>query len=223
MQYRFDIKICGLTTQDAVEAAIDAGATMIGFVFASVSPRYVTPEKAADLAELARGKAQIVGLFADQGAEEISAIRDSVGLDIVQIHGRESRAERFELVRAFPDCMLAKGIWQESDLPGEDDPAPGSWIFDALPPDGYKRQGGHGMPFDWSALKAYRGETPFILAGGLTPANVADAIRACDMFPAFSGVDVSSGVERSRGVKDPKRIAAFVEAALAARAALRTS
>ncbi|MEM9234585.1 MAG: phosphoribosylanthranilate isomerase [Pseudomonadota bacterium] len=220
MQSRFDIKICGLTTEETVDAALKAGATMLGFVFVEGSPRHITPEAAAPLAKTVAGRAHTVGLFADSSEAEIRSVLAVTPLDHIQIHGREDAAMRAALTNAFPSVMLAKGISSADDLPDENDPDPYFWLFDAQAPSGADAQGGHGACFDWTILGQYGGNTPFLLAGGLTPHNVGDAIRACRGISGFAGVDVSSGVESSRGIKDPVRIDAFVRNALAARAAL---
>lgn len=222
MKDRFDIKICGLSTPQTVETAIAAGATMVGFVFAEGSPRQVHPDTASALVQQVEGRARTVGLFADMPAEEIRRIRDEVGLDLVQIHGREDPAARQALIAAFPDALMARGIGSPEDLPAPNDPQPATWLFDARPPKGEARQGGHGVRFDWEILKSYFGPTPYLLAGGLTPDNVAEAITRLGPSDAFAGVDVSSGVESAPGIKDEGRITAFVANALAARAAAST-
>lgn len=215
----FDIKICGLSTPEAVDAAIYAGATMVGFVFVEGSPRHLTPETAAPLAELAKGQVKTVGLFADTSIDDIHAIRRDVHLDHIQIHGREDAATRAALTAAFPDVLMAKPIAVPADLPSADEPAPYRWLFDARAPRKAGPQGGHGVPFDWGLLDQYQGAVPFLLAGGLGPDNVADAIERLAKHPQFAGVDVSTGVETAPGQKDPARIEAFVSAARAARAA----
>lgn len=218
MRDHFDIKICGLSTEESVAAAINAGATMIGLIFVQHSPRFITADHARMLTGLTKGEIRTVGLFADEDIHHIKDIIHHVSLDHAQIHGQETHNERMQLIAALPNGIFAKGIQSKDDLPTDDTGRPYRWLFDARAPQTKGPQGGHGQVFDWSVLKSYNGATPFLLAGGLTPGNVAEAVRYCADIPGFSGVDVSSGVESSPGVKDPARIAAFVEAVHAARA-----
>lgn len=216
---RFDVKICGLTTRDAVEAAIGSGASLIGFVFVAASPRALSATMAADLTRQLGERCRSVGLFAGHKDADVAEIARIAGLDLIQFHGTEDEDERARLVTRFPASILARGVRTADDLPRQDAPRPVYHLFDAKPPRGAAAQGGHGKPFDWSVLKDYHGQTPFLLAGGLTPDNVGDAVRACAALPTFAGVDVSSGVESSPGSKDPRKIAAFVAAARSARRA----
>lgn len=192
---------------------------MIGFVFVMASPRFVTPEEAVPLVAQARQGAQTVGLFAGLSPDQITKIVETVGLDMVQLHGNES-AEIVAQVRTKTGkmVMVARGISTSRDLPTEAAHPADLFLFDAKPPKGEEAQGGHGTAFDWGVLNSYRGTTPWLLAGGLTEDNVAEAIHACSPLPGFVGIDVSSGVERQKGIKDPARIAAFVKAARTAMA-----
>lgn len=217
MRSRFDIKICGLSTPETLDSALNAGATMVGFVFVPGSPRHITPHAAAPLIEQAEGKALTVGLVANMAADDIMAAQKASGCERIQIHGQESDATRASLLQAFPEAMMARGIATEEDLPGPDTVPPKLWLFDARPPKGEALAGGHGRRFDWTILSQYRGATPFLLAGGLTSENVGEAVTSLKTHPRFAGVDVSSGVESAPGIKDPARIAAFVSAAQAAR------
>ena len=208
-------KICGLSTPEAVDAALTHGAAYLGFVFFPNSPRAVSPADAARLAEPARGRARIVALLVDPGADELAAVVETLVPDMVQLHGRES-PERVAAVRATHRLPVIKalGVRQGADL----DAAPAyeavadHLMLDARPPEGASRPGGHGASFDWTLLAGRRFSAPWFLAGGLTPDNVAQAVRAT----GAPLVDVSSGVERAPGVKDAALIAAFVQAARSA-------
>lgn len=212
------IKICGLSTEETLAAACDAGVERVGFVFFPRSPRHVAPARAAALAALARGTARtvaVVALTVDADDPTLDAIVGSVGPDMLQLHGRET-PERVAAVRARFGLPIVKalGVAAADDLAAV--PAYAAVadeiLFDARPPKGSALPGGNGRAFDWRLLGALDLSVPFMLSGGLGPANVAEAIRAT-RAPA---VDVSSGVESAPGVKDPGLIAAFVAAARAA-------
>ncbi|MEM6649498.1 MAG: phosphoribosylanthranilate isomerase [Pseudomonadota bacterium] len=213
------IKICGLKTAPTVDAAVEAGADMLGFNFVKASPRYVPPKEAKPLVERAFGKAKSVGLFADTPVDEIKAVQDILALDYIQLHGSEPLSA-IEAVREATGAkvILAKGVSAKPDLPLAGHPD--FFLFDAKPPKGEKAFGGHGQVFDWSILDAYAHDVPWLLAGGLTADNVADAITACKDIKGFSGVDVSSGVEKAKGEKDLRQIVDFVAAARAAMGAI---
>ena len=208
-------KICGLNTPDAVEASLAGGAAYLGFVFFPGSPRAVTPEAAAALAAPARGRARIVALLVDPTADALAAVAETLAPDMIQLHGRET-PERVAAVRATHGLPVIKalGVRQGADL----DAAPAyegvadHLMLDARPPEGAGRPGGHGAAFDWSLLAKWRPSAPWFLAGGLTPDTVAEAVRVT----GAPMVDVSSGVERSPGVKDAALIAAFLQAARSA-------
>ena len=208
------VKICGLNDAAGLDAALAGGADMVGFVFFPPSPRAVSPAQAATLAAgmPAEGAPLRVGLFVDAGDEELAATLEAVPLDILQLHGEET-PERCAAVRARfgRPVMKALGIATEADLALLDAYAPVAerFLLDAKPPPGATLPGGNAAVFDWSLLTRRSIPRPWLLAGGLTPGNVAEAIRAT----GAPGVDVSSGVERARGVKDPARIAAFLAAA----------
>ena len=207
-------KICGLNDAAGLDAAVAGGAGMIGFVFFPPSPRAVTPEVAAALsarAPEARGPLR-VGLFVDAADEAIAAVLDAVPLDILQLHGEETPARCADLRARFGrPVMKALGIASDADLGLLEDYAPvvDRFLLDAKPPPGATIPGGNALVFDWSLLAGRAIPRPWLLAGGLTPGNVAAAVRAT----GAPGVDVSSGVESARGVKDPARIAAFLRAA----------
>ncbi|MEM8987748.1 MAG: phosphoribosylanthranilate isomerase [Pseudomonadota bacterium] len=213
----FDIKICGLRTATTVEAAADAGATMIGLVFFPKSPRHVSRAEARTAAGARAGLIR-VALTVNADDQEIADILGAVPVDWLQLHG----AEPPERVRQVKDkfglpVMKALGVATPEDVAAAQDFAGGAdrILFDAKPPQDATRPGGLGAVFDWGVLAAVDGRVPWMLSGGLTPDNVAEAVTAVKDLPGFSGVDVSSGVERAPGEKDAERIAAFVTAAKA--------
>ena len=211
------VKICGLNDERGFDAALDAGADYIGLNFFPPSPRAVTPARAAALAArrpatLPRliGLPRLVGLFVDPTEAEIAATLALVPLDILQLYVAPDRAAALGARFARP-VWRATGVSAAADLPttcaGAD-----ALLVEAKPPPGATRPGGNAVSFDWSILAGWTAPCPWVLAGGLTPANVAAAIRATGA-PA---VDVSSGVECRPGVKDPALIRAFIAAAHAA-------
>ncbi|MBI0534703.1 phosphoribosylanthranilate isomerase [Roseomonas sp. KE2513] len=216
------VKICGLSDRAGLDAAVAGGAEMIGLVFFPASPRAVTAEQAAALlAEApAKGGPLRVGLFVDASDERIGAVLESVPLDLLQLHGEETPARCAALRARFGrPVMKALGIASDADVALLDAYAPvvDRFLLDAKPAPGAALPGGNAAAFDWSLLAGRQVPRPWLLAGGLTPENVAEAVRAT----GAPGVDVSSGVEASRGVKDPARIAAFIRAAHGAEAAGR--
>jgi phosphoribosylanthranilate isomerase len=209
-----EVKICGLKTAETVEAAIAAGASFVGFVFYLRSPRNVTLEQARQLAELARGRAKIVALIVDAEDTLIEDIARDVRPDLFQAHGKESARRIAEISRRTGIAVIkAVKIGSAEDLGAGDayDDAASIIMYDAKLPEGFVNAlpGGNGVAFDWSLLTRSRRHKPFILSGGLTPDNVADAIRLTNA-PI---VDVSSGVESAPGVKDIGLIRKFIEAA----------
>ena len=216
----FPIKICGLSTPETLEAALAAGAEMIGLNFHPKSPRYVAPERAAELAAQAHGRTEIVALVVDYSPQQAAELARVVKPDWVQLHGKET-PEQVAAIRTATGLpvMKALGVATAADL-GEVARYYGvadAILLDAKPPRDAAYPGGHGRPFDWGLLAGLDPAFRFMLSGGLDPANVADAIRIAR--PA--GVDVSSGVESAPGVKDVGRIADFVKAARAAFAELK--
>jgi phosphoribosylanthranilate isomerase len=208
----FPIKICGLSTPETLEAALAAGADMIGLVFHPRSPRFVMPDQASRLAGQARGKAEIVALTVDLEPARAIELAQLVRPDWLQLHGSETP----EAVRAIKaatglPALKALGIAGAADLDRIAAYADSAdmILLDAKPPKDAAYPGGHGRPFDWTLLAGLDPAFRFMLSGGLDPANVAEAIR----IARPSGVDVSSGVESAPGVKDVDRIAEFVRAA----------
>jgi phosphoribosylanthranilate isomerase len=201
------VKICGIITQGAFDTAVEAGADWVGFNFFPPSPRFVTPETAAALSARHPGGPLRVGLFVDPTPSAIAAVLDAVKLDVLQLYGRIDNLPALRARFGLP-IWRPVGIDCAEDLPTGDRGAD-ALLLEAKPPPEATRPGGNAVRFDWSLLKEWQAPAPWILAGGLTPDNVAGAIRAT----GATAVDVSSGVERSRGVKDPALIRAFVERA----------
>lgn len=205
------VKICGITTADAIDAAVSAGAAYGGLVFHPRSPRFVAPEQARMLATRMRGKLKIVALIADMDDARIEDLVKTVRPDFLQLHGNETAKRTAEIRARFGlPVIKALPVAEPSDLDEISDyeKVADMLMFDARPPKGAERAGGHGAAFDWKLLSGRTFTRPWFLAGGLTPDNVARAI-------ALSGaqmVDVSSGVESAPGVKDAARIAAFISA-----------
>jgi phosphoribosylanthranilate isomerase len=214
-----EVKICGLSSEEAVEAALEAGADFVGFVFFPPSPRNIAIERAAALAGRARGKAGIVALTVDADDALLGAISAGLRPDLVQLHGHET-PERTAAARALAGCdaMKVLSVATRDDLAasGRYDAA-ARFLIDAKPPKGATRPGGNATTFDWSILDGFAPRRPWLLAGGLSPDNVADALKRTHA----PGVDVSSGVESAPGKKDPALIHAFVRAVKAHDASLR--
>ncbi len=204
------VKICGITTPDAMTAAIESGADFVGLVFHPASPRYLAIEVAAYLAGYVPESVKKVGLFVDPSEDQLALTLSSVRLDMIQLHGQESpdRVAEIRLKFGLP-VMKALSIGEKSDLTQIDLYASASdWLL--LDAKGTKEMpGGNGLAFDWALLDGFESPRPWMLAGGLTPETVAQAISR--LTP--TSVDVSSGVESSRGVKDVAKIRAFIEAA----------
>ena len=211
------VKICGIKTPEALQAALAARADLIGLVFYPPSPRSLAPEVAAELAELARGRAGIVALIVDADNALIDRIVTLVNPDILQLHGSETPERVAEIARRWGKPVF-KAIKVESAADAEralDYSDVASLIlFDAKAPKDLANAlpGGNGLAFDWRLLDGVKDRVPFLLSGGLTPDNVGDAIRAT----GATMVDVSSGVETAPGVKSPDLIRRFIAAAHAA-------
>jgi phosphoribosylanthranilate isomerase len=206
------VKICGLIDQHSVQVACKSGAAFIGLNFFQKSPRYVSPSTARDLAiNMPEGVCK-VALTVDADDQLLEEIVQIVPIDMLQLHGSES-PERVAQVRekfGLP-VMKAIGIADESDLAQLDVYArvADQLLVDAKPPKKSPLPGGNGLPFDWRLIAGRRWAVPWMLAGGLTPQNVAQAMS----LTGAQAVDVSSGVEKAPGQKDEQKIAAFIQAA----------
>jgi phosphoribosylanthranilate isomerase len=209
------IKICGLKTHEALDAALNAGAEQVGFVFFPPSPRHLGLEGARVLGQQVSGRAQKVALTVDADDALLHEIIAALKPDMLQFHGKET-PDRIVSVRTrfgLP-VMKALAIAARADLSPIRQYAQVAdrLIFDARAPQEATRPGGLGKPFDWTLLAGLDCAVPFTLSGGLDASNVAEALRITNA----PGVDVSSGVEREPGVKDPHKIRAFIAAARAA-------
>lgn len=209
------VKICGLSTPETLEAALEAGADMVGFVRFPRSPRHVDFVLGRDLSEQARGRASRVLLVVDPDDAELDEALAALDPDLVQLHGHET-PERARAIRSRTGrpVMKAIGVGEAGDLAeiARFQGAVDRILLDAKAPPGARLPGGNGVAFDWRLLAGLDPPVPIMLSGGLTPSNVTDAIAVT----GFTAVDVSSGVERAPGDKDPSLIAAFVRAARAA-------
>ncbi len=206
------IKICGLSTPATLDAALDGGADMVGFVFFPKSPRHVDWGRARALGLKARGRAKIVALTVDADDDALQRIVDALTPDLLQLHGRES-PERVGRIRELcgRPTIKAIGVAAREDFAAAE-PYAGVAdliLFDAKPPKDAALPGGNGRPFDWSLARDFRLPRPWLLSGGLDPETVEAAIAQS----GARGVDVSSGVESAPGVKDIGKIRAFVAAA----------
>lgn len=199
------VKICGINSTDAIDAA--KAADWIGFVFFPPSPRAVTPHEAARLSAHRPGGPRRVGLFVDPTDAAIAQTLAALPLDVLQVHASFGRAVELRSRFGLP-VWYAANIGSSADLPASALGVDGL-LLDAKSPVGSTLPGGNGGVFDWSLLRGWTAPAPWLLAGGLTPSNVAEAI----IISGASAVDVSSGVERARGVKDPDLIRAFIAAA----------
>jgi phosphoribosylanthranilate isomerase len=219
------VKICGVRTTAHALAAVRAGADFVGFVFVPKSPRAIRPDDANDIVTEIKQMSfdegfalpKFCGLFVDAGEKLLSEAAPF--LSHFQFHGHEDAERVAEIRAAFGlEVIKAIGVAEAPDFAAAQDFAEAAdlLIFDSRPPKGAPLPGGNGEAFDWSILRHYQAETPFLLAGGLNPSNVEKAIRAAKGHTAFAGVDVSSGVEAKPGDKDEALIAAFVKAAKAA-------
>ncbi len=208
---RVRVKFCGLTRPADVEAAAVAGAAYVGFVFFPKSPRHLAPEQARALALAVPAGIAKVALTVDTDDAGIDAILDSVPVDLLQLHGRET-PERVAAVKSRTGLpvMKAVGVAGPEDLAALDSftRVADQILVDAKAPKGAALPGGNGIAFDWRLIAGRRWPLPWMLAGGLTPDNVAEAVR----LTGARQVDVSSGVESAPGVKDPARMAAFAAA-----------
>ena len=208
------VKICGLSTRETLDAALEAGADMVGFVFFPPSPRHLSLEAARELGRQAKGRAAKVALTVDADDATLANIVEALRPDLLQLHGKETVARCATSSRnsALP-VMKAIAVETAADLaalPGYAGVAD-RILFDARAPKDATRPGGLGAVFDWHVLENLDLKMPFMVSGGLTAGNVAEAVRVT----RAGGVDVSSGVESAPGVKDPEMIRHFIRAARA--------
>jgi phosphoribosylanthranilate isomerase len=208
------VKICGLSTRETLDVALAAGADMVGFVFFPPSPRHLSLAIARELGKAAKGRASKVALTVDADDATLANVVEALQPDILQLHGRETVARLRDIKQKFGlPVMKAIPVETVADLaalPGYAAVAD-RILFDASAPKQATRPGGLGAVFDWHVLEHLDLHLPFMVSGGLNAANVAEAVRVT----RAGGVDVSSGVERASGVKDPDMIEAFIRAARA--------
>ncbi len=206
------VKICGLSTAATLDAALQAGAGMVGFVFFSKSPRHIDWATARMLGRQAQGRAKRVALSVDADDDTLKRIVESLSPDLMQLHGSETPARVKEIgeLCGLP-TMKAIGVATREDLAaaGGYEGVANYLLIDAKPPKDAALPGGNGRPFEWSLTRDFHAPVPWLLSGGLDPDTVAAAIASSGAH----GVDVSSGVESAPGVKDEARIRAFVAAA----------
>jgi phosphoribosylanthranilate isomerase len=206
------VKICGLSTGPTLDAALDAGADMVGFVFFSKSPRHVDWGTARALGRQVQGRAKIVALSVDADDDTLKRIVDALSPDLMQLHGSETPARVKEIGERFGrPTMKAIGVATRADLAQAEayEGVADLLLIDAKPLKGAALPGGNGRPFDWDLTRNFHAPMPWLLSGGLDPETVGAAIA----LSGARGVDVSSGVESAPGVKDPAKIRAFVAAA----------
>jgi len=208
------VKICGLSTRETLDVALETGADMVGFVFFPPSPRHLSLELARDLGSRVKRRALKVALTVDADDATLGNIVEALQPDILQLHGQETVARLRDIKQSFGlPVMKVIAVETAADLA----PLPGyaavadRILFDARAPKEATRPGGLGAVFDWRVLEKLDLQLPFMVSGGLTAENVAEAVRVT----RAGGVDVSSGVERTPGVKDPEMIRAFIRAARA--------
>lgn len=206
-----DLKICGLSTPEAIKLAVDRGATHIGFIFFQKSPRYIEPHAAGEIAAYARGKAKIVAVTVDAGNDELDEIIEGLKPDILQLHGNET-PQRVLTIKTLYNLPVIKALSVKTrdDLKrveayiGIAD----RFLFDAKPPATSDLPGGNGVSFDWSLMHWLDGNVDYMLSGGIDASNVAEALKTTQA----NGIDVSSGVEARPGEKDADRMNAFFDA-----------
>lgn len=206
------VKICGLSTPEALDAALDAGADMVGFVFFPPSPRHVGFDVARALGRRVRGRVEMVALTVDADDMLLEAVVEALHPDLLQLHGKEPPSRLLALKQRFGlPVMKAVAVESKGDLAVVASYATRAdrLLFDARAPREATRPGGLGKSFDWQVLEGVNPGIPYMLSGGLDAGNVGDALR----ITRAPGVDVSSGVERAPGEKDPDKIRAFVRAA----------
>jgi phosphoribosylanthranilate isomerase len=208
------VKICGLSTRETLEVALDAGADMVGFVFFPPSPRHLSLENARELGQRTKRRAAKVALTVDADDATIANIVEALQPDLLQLHGSENPEQLRDIKRKFGlPLMKVIAVETAADLASLSAYADVAdrILFDARAPEDATRPGGLGAVFDWHVLEKLDLKLPFMVSGGLDAQNIAQALRVS----RAGGVDVSSGVERSPGIKDPEMIRAFIRAARA--------
>jgi phosphoribosylanthranilate isomerase len=200
------IKLCGITTLDDARMAVEAGAWAVGCILWPQSPRRCDPDEAAQIAAAVRRRVHVCGVFVNQHLDDVAGLVDAIGLTMVQLHGDEGPAFCAEVARRTgAKVMKAAQVRTGADVRALEAFHTDFHLLDAHLPG---LRGGTGETFDWELVRARRSKVPLVLSGGLRPENVADAIAATHPF----AVDTASGTEASPGVKDPVKVAAFVEA-----------
>ncbi len=197
-----DVKICGLSTPESVEAALRLGASHVGFIFFEKSPRNIDPARAGQLRSAALGKAKAVAVTVDASDERLDAIVSAMSPDMLQLHGKETPQRVAELKARYGlPVIKVIPILQATDLASADEYAgiADRLMFETKPPPGSELPGGNAVPFDWSILRELAPGTDYFLAGGINPQNVAEAIVVANP----PGIDVSSGVESAPGIEGP--------------------
>jgi len=206
------VKICGLSEEAAVAAAVEGGAAMVGFVFFPKSPRYVSPQRAGELSQNVPDGVTKVGLVVDADDALLAEITEKAGLDMLQLHGLETPERVAEIRQRFGlPVMKVLPVSGADDLEAAKDyeNAADRLMFDAKPPSGAERPGGNALAFDWGLLAGATFALPWMLAGGLTVENLHEAVKTS----GAAAIDVSSGVEDAPGRKSPGKIRAFLAAA----------
>lgn len=205
-------KICGLSTPETVAAAVDGGASHLGFMFFDRSPRNIAPDVAARLVPAARAaNVSVVAVTVDPDDALLDRLTATLRPDLIQLHGKEPPARVREIAaRTGVGVIKVLSVADASDIDAAKayDGVVEHLMFDAKAPEGFDRPGGTGARFDWTMLQGRRFQRPWFLAGGLDPWNLAEALSQS----GATLVDVSSGVERGAGIKDPLLISAFLEA-----------
>lgn len=214
------VKICGINSPEAYGAALAGGADYTGFVFFPASPRFVTADQAAAIRASTTAGPPAVGLFVKPELEAIAATLATMPLDILQIYGTPDLARAIRARFGLP-VWLARGIATAAELAQAEAAAEGldGLLIESKPPPGATRPGGNAAALDWAILRGWQPRLPWLLAGGLTPDNVGEAIAVS----GAPGVDVSSGVESAPGVKDVLRISKFISASRNATGGLQTA
>jgi phosphoribosylanthranilate isomerase len=204
------VKICGISEERSLQQAVNSGVHLIGFVHFTRSPRHISLDRAAELKALLPAHVGSVMVLVDPDDALLEAISKQVAPTYLQLHGKETPARVNEIRKRYPEQKIIKAIpvSEKADLAQANSYDVDMLMFDAKPPKNATLPGGNGVAFDWKIMKAFASKKPWMLSGGLTPDNVAEAIRES----GAKLVDVSSGVESAPGKKDPEKIRAFINA-----------